>query len=640
MDITKNLYTSLMKIVTVIPLKKNVWRDNLTYFTAQEAPLGSLAMVPVRGQQVLALIIDSREASDLKSELKTVDWQLRKVTKIKKANYFDPDFIKAAGLTANYFACTTGPIIKATIPQAILDELPEIEKIDRTPTEKILPEINAIQEPDKERLARYKSLIREAFAKKQSVFLCLPTSADINRIIEPLKKGIENYVIVGHGALNKKEQLEAWAKALTTTHPILFVGTPLFLSIHRKDITTIIIDRENSSSYKMMMRPFVDWRFFIEQVAKQKQIRLILGDSALRSETIYRLSKNEVNPLGSIKYRLPAEASSQIIPLVNEKDKSSILEATNERLRERIENALDNNEKIFIYSGRRGLAPLTICRDCGTVMTCEICHLPLTIHQTSRTKERVFICHKCGEIVEIEDDCRNCHGQRLAIIGFGVEKIIEELKTFFPKANLFRLDSDEVKTNKKAEEIFKQFKKTPNSILVGTEMAFNFIDEQIDNVIAVSIDAFLARPDWRASEKLFTTLLRLKQLAKKHFIIETRQPEEKIFSYVTSGNLIDFYRDEIAERQELGYPPFKVLIKISLAGSLTEIKKEISKLESLLSKWKPLVYPDLTKNLKGLPVINLLLRLPASIWPEPEILKILKSLPPIFTINVDPESVL
>lgn len=614
-------------------------RDNLSYFTAQDAPLGSLVQAPVRGQQIIALVIESREASDLKSELKTADWQLRKLTKIKKVNYFDSDFMAAASLTADYFASPMGPIIKATIPQAILDELPETKTVIQAPLEKTLAEINAIQEPDEERLARYKSLIREAFAKRQSVYLCLPTNADINRMIEPLKKGIENYVLVGHGQLGKKEQLDFWRKALTTEHPILVVGTPLFLSLPRADIRTIIIDRENSPAYKTIANPLIDWRFFIEQLARQKKIRLILGDSALRSETIYRLGKNEVTPLGSIKYRFTSNASSQIIPLASDKEKNSIIEATNERLRERIENALDNKEKVFIYSGRRGLTPLTICRDCGTVMTCDVCHLPLAIHQT-RLKERIFLCHKCGQLVEVEDECRNCRGQRLALVGFGAEKIAEELSQYFPQANIFRLDSDNVKTAKKAEEIVRQFNKTPNSILIGTELALNHISSQVDNIIVTNLDALLAMPDWRASEKLFTTLLRLKQLARKHFIIQTRQPEEKIFSYITSGNLIDFYRDEIAERQELGYPPFKVLIKISLAGHLPEIKKDIGKLETLLEKWHPLVYPNLTKNAKGLPVLNLLLRLSANAWPDPELSKILKSLPQTFTINVDPESVL
>ena len=627
-----------MKIVTVIPLKKNIWRDNLSYFTAQEAPLGSLVSVPVRNEQVLALVIASREVSDLKSELKTADWQCRKLNRVKKPNYLDSALIEAAQKTADYFASPTGPVVKAMIPQAVLDKLPDNRSPIQTPKEKVLVEAIAFQEPDAERLARYKSLIREAFAKKQSVYLCLPTSADINRMIEPLSRGIEKFVLIGHGNLSAGEQVEVWKKALTVNHPILFVGTPLFLSLPRPDFTTLILDRENSSAYKMMNRPFIDWRYLAENLAKLRGWRLVMGDSALRAETIYRLGRNEVGTLGPIKYRFLNSATSQIIPYQEKNGKEKNLNATNERLRERIENALDHQENIFIFTGRRGLAPITLCRDCGTMMVCDICGSALAIHQVK--KERIFLCHKCGQVVEIEDECRVCRGQRLAVIGFGVEKIIEEIGQAYPRAKIFRLDSDSIKNQRRAEEVANQFYKTPGAILVGTELALNYLNKPINNVLAIGLDTFLALPDWRASEKLFDTLLRLKQLANKHFIIQTRQPDEKIFSYINSGNLIDFFRDELAERQDLGYPPFKIIIKISLAGQLNEIRKEMTELGKLLGYWHPLLYPDLNKNAKGQPIVNLLLRLPVSYWPDPEMIKILKNLNPNFVVNVDPLSIL
>jgi primosomal protein N' len=177
--------------------------------------------------------------------------------------------------------------------------------------------------------------------------------------------------------------------------------------------------------------------------------------------------------------------------------------------------------------------------------------------------------------------------------------------------------------------------------LVGTDLALNQLeDSSVENVIALSLDNLLALPDWRASEKLFTKLLQLKQVASKNFIIQTRQPEEKIFDYAITGNLIDFYRDEIAERNSLGYPPFKILIKISLSGNGNSIKKEMANLEKILTPWSPLVYPSLNKNKQGSPVINLLIRLPAEAWPEEKLLNYLRQLPPNFDINIDPLSVL
>lgn len=634
-----------MKIITVVPLKKSVWRDNLSYFTAQDIPPGSLVNVPVRKGEIDALVVDSREASNLKGELKTALWQLRKLNKVKKLKFFDPAFIAAASLTADYYATGIGAVIKSVTPQAVLDNLPETKIAPSKATEMNLTEIVAIQEPDEERLTRYRSLIREAFAKKQSVYLCLPSSAEIENLVEPLSKGIANYVLVGHGQLTKREQLNFWQKALTSAHPLLILATPLFLALPRPDIATLIIERENSPAYRSFYRPFIDWRFLAENLARQREIRLVLGDNTLRSETIYRLGKNEITPLGPIKYRLPATTPSQIITLAEGK-KNDWQQALSEKLKDQIENIFDQKERTFIYSGRRGLTPLTVCRDCGTVVACDICQSPLAIHQghrlniSSRQFDHLFICHKCGQLVEIEDNCAKCHGQRLTLIGFGVEKIIEELTASLPTAPIFRLDSDSVKNNKKAGEVIKQFKKTPGAILVGTELARRQLTEPLDNIIVAGVDAWLTRPDWRASEKLFSILAELKLLATKRFIIQTRQPAEKIFSYITTGNLIDFYRDELAERRELGYPPFKVLIKISLAGKPAEIKKEMTKLESALAHWEPLVYPSLTKDVNGQTVINLLIRRPAAKWPDPELLKILKNLPQAFSVKVDPESVL
>lgn len=629
-----------MKVVEVIPLKKSAWKESLTYFSAQDIKVGDLVTIPLRSQSSTGLVVSVKSAQELKMGLKSGDWTLKKISKINKTNYFDSAVIEAIKTSANYFALQPGQILSALSPQSIWENENRIKFYKPNSVEPIIPEVLCLQDLTSERLARYKSLIRESFAKKQSIFICLPTLTEIEKISKILSKGIENYTFIGHGNLSSREQFSVWVKALELKHPILMIGTPLFLSLPREDISTVVIERENSPYYKTFSRPHFDWRFVIEEIAKAKKWRLILGDDALRSETIYRLGKRELGTLGTIKYRFINKAKNQLIPL--QQENKNEFSPISQRLKERLENALDNQEKIFIYSGQRGVAPLTICRDCGLVMTCEVCGSTLAIHQTtSKKNERVFVCHKCSQLIDIEDDCRRCGGQRLAVIGFGVEKVIEELTNLFPQTTVFRLDSDTAKTNRKIKEIVNNFKKTSSSILVGTDLALNQLeDSSVENVIALSLDNLLALPDWRASEKLFTKLLQLKQVASKNFIIQTRQPEEKIFDYAITGNLIDFYRDEIAERNSLGYPPFKVLIKISLSGNGNSIKKEMANLEKILTPWSPLVYPSLNKNKQGSPVINLLIRLPAEAWPEEKLLNYLRQLPPNFDINIDPLSVL
>lgn len=306
-----------MKIVSVIPLSKGIWRESLSYFTAQEVSLGSLVSIPIKNKTIDGLVVAEKAVKDLKTQIKKTDFIWRKINRIKKNGYFSPEFIKAANLTAEYYAVFSGQVIKSLIPQIILEKLPDLKlpKWD-DPRGKILSEIMAIQEPDEERLSFYKSLIRESFAKKQSVFLCLPTLVDIERVSPLMVKGIEQYVVTLHGGLAKNQIILLWKKILSTPHPILIIATPLFLSLPRVDITTLIFEKENSSHYKNFSRPHVDWRFFAERLAEQKKIRLIFGDIALRSETIYRLGRGEIFPASAIKYRVYSDIRQVLWPSV------------------------------------------------------------------------------------------------------------------------------------------------------------------------------------------------------------------------------------------------------------------------------------------------------------------------------------
>jgi len=638
-----------MKIVSIIPINKAFFKDNLTYFTSQDVKLGAIVSIPIRNKEIDGLVIEVKEAKNLKSQIRKGDFGLKKISRIKSQTYFLPEFISATSETADFFASPAGQTFKSLIPKIILENLEGLkippakisgeQKIENmSPPDKMV-----IQESEEERLSFYKSLIRESFARKQSVFLCAPTTLDIKNIANFITKGIEQYSVVIHNLLPKKELLAIWKKAIVNDHPLLIIASPMFLSLPRKDISTIIIDHENSSSYKNLNRPFIDYRYFAEKLAEHKKIKIIFGDISLRSETIYRAGKGELIPASAIKYRVYSETKQIIVPLIQ--TDGTILDKHNslsETLLAQIENSQDQNERMFIFSGRRGLAPLTICSDCGTALSCDVCHSPLFLHQNLAKKDsdRIFSCHKCSQIVEVEDNCAHCGGWRLAVVGYGLEKIIEELDEKLPGLTYFRLDSDTVKTPKQAEEIMAKFIASPGSVLLGTEMAINYLREKIENIAIANIDSFFALPDFRISEKLFNLLLRLRSLSTKRFTVQTHNPEEKVFHYVTTGNLLDFYRDEIEERQTLGYPPFKILIKISREGKKTEVTKEIADLEKQLEEYEPLVFPNLKDEAGKNYSLNILLRLDPVKWPELKLLAILKNLPPSFLIKVDPESIL
>jgi primosomal protein N' len=205
---------------------------------------------------------------------------------------------------------------------------------------------------------------------------------------------------------------------------------------------------------------------------------------------------------------------------------------------------------------------------------------------------------------------------------------------------MFKIDGDSVKTHKKGVEITENFFSSPGSILLGTEMVIPYIYKDIDNSAVVGIDSLFTIPDFRMSEKIFNILLSIRIKTLKNFLIQTRNTDEEVFEYIIKGNLLDFYRTEIKQRKEFGYPPVSTLIKITYRGKKPTAKKEMGKLSQILEKYKPSVYPTFTPGARGTYGINALIKIEKDKWIDKELLEILRSVPPSFTIKVDPGDLL
>ncbi|MCE9628821.1 MAG: primosomal protein N' [Candidatus Vogelbacteria bacterium] len=631
-----------MKVVTVIPLSKGVFRDHLTYFTTANLTPGALVTVPVRQGETDALVVEVKDASSVKSSLKKEDFSLKKITQIKQDHFFQPDFIKACQKSASYFLAPTGHIIKEFTPKIILENYslihsqPVFAKSNNLPNNSnIITEKYALQDDNNERLGFYKRTIREAFAQKKSVFICFPSSLDIDQIKSELSKGIEDHTFTLHNKLTQTDLIANWNKALANQKPIVILGTSLFLALPRADIKIFIIDQERSPYYKHLQRPFIDARVFIEHLAEATNGKLILGDSLLRTETIHKINEHTYLPTSIIKQRNKGQAESLVIVPPKKNNTDPTANIFSEELLSMIDYSIANNNRLVIISGRRGLYPITICNDCGTVVTCDQCTNPVSIHKTD--EGAAFMCHRCGSIKPAEDKCIYCGGWRLALLGTGTEKIAETINHLFPATPMFKVDSDSV-TPKKAKEEIKKFLATKGSVLIGTEMILHYLKEPLEYSALLSIDSLFAIPDFRINEKILNLVIETHKLATKHFIIQTRLIDHQLFNQALTGNLSDFFRNELEERQLLNYPPFSKLIKVSCSGSKQTVLNSINHLATDLKKYKPLVIPNLEAHHSHYRA-SLILKLPMTPL-DPDLLNILSSLPPAWLIDVDPESIL
>ncbi len=646
-----------MFVVEVIPIARGVFKESLSYFAKSAPKIGSLVSVPVRGKKILALVIKAKDARENKTEIRQSNFALRKLGVLRSAPFLTEEFLSASEKTAAYHAGTLGSVLSTLLPKEIL-ELPKNKKGGPEEGKNASPEneepraVKKIGSPVAEklvfqgrledRLAEYKSLVRENFARGKSVFLLFPTVKEAEVLTRELQKGIGNYSFVLHRELKKSEQKKLWYAAIKEPHPILVIATGSFLSLPRQDWGLIIVEKESSRFYRSAVRPYLDARRFAETFAAECGARILLSDTALRVETAERLLSEELLPSSSEGMRLLSSASFSIIDPKTEKAERDRLgikkpwEPLSEKILTQLRESKTRGERTFIFVGRRGSSPLVVCGDCEKSVVCSRCCAPVVLHGSGA--EPYFLCHRCNEKRSAEERCRYCGGWRLIGLGAGSERIEEILKRELPGSSIFTLNKDKTPTDKKAASVAATFYDTPGSILIGTEMALFYLQSRVENTIAASFDSLFAIPDFRMHERVFRLLLEVRELATNRFTIQSKVEPGRLFANVTEGNLADFYKEEINMREKLGYPPFRTFIRLSSAGERAATLKVISSLVEKFKDWNPLPLPALFRDQKGRYLAHLLLSIPKVAWPNEQLRQELSALPPSVRVEVDPET--
>jgi primosomal protein N' len=643
-----------MKVVTVIPLKRGVFRENLTYFTTKEIENGSVVNISIREKKILGLVVSVEEVSDIKSDIKNLNYNLKKIIEVKEQSIFLKEFIESVFLIGKYFISKNNYSMTSLIPAILREEYDKISKFSKkepllniannNELKNIKAEKLLFQAHFEDRISFYKTLIRGSFAQKKSIFLVLPTEKDINEFSQLLEKGIENFVITIHGGLSPKKQLKKTEKIMTTEHPVLIVGTAPYLSIPRKDLETIILEHENSNAYKMMTRPYFDLRTYVELFASKIKAKLILGDFLLRYETIARKEMDDFGEVRSLSFR---NNFSGEIETSGKEDKFKIL--TDKSLNQ-INNAILKNENVFIFSLRRGLATMTVCRNCSEPVMCKMCSAPLVLYLSKDGTKRMFSCNRCKKEMNPETTCSNCKSWDLMPLGIGTDTVYQEIKRIFPQVKIFKLDKESVKTNSSAEKIIKEFEESKGSILIGTEMSFFYLKNKIPLSVIASFDSLWSIPNFKMSERIIQLIISMIFITEKKLLIQTKNENDSAIISIINENLLSFVREELRDRKKLGYPPYVRFIKITHMGDKEKSLNAKKILQDLLGEYNPEIFSGFIAKEKGKYCTNALIRLDIEKWSLPELSRKssidqklydkLISLPLPFLVTIDPEDLL
>lgn len=643
-----------MYIIECLPLRKGLKNESLSYFGPEYAESGSILKVNLRGKNVPALVLYSRKVEEAKTEIKNAKFKLKKITAITAKPFLHKEFLRAVMETADYFVSSPGEILYHLIPSLVLEnpstlsESLKIKSGESTPPnteQKIKNEVAALQAPDEERLTHFRSLVREEFARKKSVFICLPQNGDVRDLKDKLERGIESYVYAFHNDMSAKDLKKEWKNAINNEHPVLILATAQWLFLPIRDLGIIVVDKENSSGWKTLSRPFLDFRFFAEKLAAHEKIKLVFSDSFLRVETLHRYKEGEMSEFESVKWRLPGEVKTEVIDLKELTKKSAADEdfkTLSPELCKYIQETITKKLNLFIFAGRKGISSVTICRDCGEQVKCSNCSSPMVLYKRppSLGGDNIFRCHHCGEVRDAAETCRNCGSWKLAAFGAGLDKVSDEIRKNFPELNLFEIHKEKTATAAKAISVAESFYATKGSVLLGTEMAIPYLHKKINMTAIASFDFLFSIPDFRIREKIFRLILQTKNLSRDKFLIQTRNQGDGAIDYALSGNLLEFYKKEIEDRMPLNYPPFGIFIKITARGTRSLVAKETENLKSVLKNYDPVIFNSMSEKRGEQAAVNAVLKLKKEDWPNEDLLSTLKSLPLNFEIKVDPDSLL
>ncbi len=416
----------------------------------------------------------------------------------------------------------------------------------------------------------YVELIREQLEQGKQVLYLLPEIALTTQLIQRLSSYFGDMVGVYHSKFNQNERVEIWNNVLNNNpnrfRIILGARSSIFLPF--TDLGLIIVDEEHESSFKQYdPSPRYNARDCAIVMGHMYDAKVLLGSATPSLESYYNAKSGKYG-LVTLSNRFGGLQLPEIFcaDLKKERRQKSMNSHFSSYLLDTMRDVLNKGEQIILFQNRRGYTPLWQCEICNWTPKCKNCDVSLTYHKFSNTLK----CHYCGHHSAPIGSCVACGSNKLKMLGFGTEKIEDELSLMLPDKTIRRMDLDTTRSKNAYETIIQEFENRQIDILIGTQMVTKGLD--FDNVSLVGVldaDMLLNRSDFRAFERSYHLMSQVAgRSGRKHkrgtVIIQTGDPDHWVIQKIIEHDYVGFYNSEIIERKNFFYPPFFKIIEITL----------------------------------------------------------------------------
>lgn len=423
----------------------------------------------------------------------------------------------------------------------------------------------------KRRLSTVFEAAEAVLRQQRRVILVTPEISRAEAFASAARARWGDRVDVFHSGLSPALRYERWQRLRSGAIDVV-VGTRSAIFAPVPSIGLIYIDEEENSSLKEETEPRYHARDVAWMRAQLSTAVVLLGSAHPSLETMHLVgaglpeqSQEGKTYVGAMTVPMPIDAPEIRTVNLRETAYGTVL---SDPMITGIRAALEARVGVILFLNRKGFAPALICLDCGNAPHCPQCSVALTFYkQGSR-----LACRYCGTSRSLPETCPTCLAPRLQPGGIGTEAVEELTRRLFPHARVGRVDSATSPSSKHASSVRRQFLAGDLDVLIGTQMLRQGEPGLSAGFVGlIQADAGLHLPDFRAGEHTYHTLMETIAWARSEktdgrVVLQTLLPTHYVIQAVANQDSALFYRQELAFRQALAYPPFTRLISLRVSG--------------------------------------------------------------------------
>ena len=427
----------------------------------------------------------------------------------------------------------------------------------------------------------YLEAIERTLAAGKGACVLVPEISLTAQTVGRFRNRFGDAVAVLHSRLTLGERRDQW-ELVRTGRARVVVGARSALFAPLANPGIYIIDEEHESSYKQSSSPRYHAREVAARLAQVHGCPLVLGSATPSLGSLARCDAGSHNAALAgqgpawTRVSMPERPGGRPMPEVQVVDMAQEFSQGwrsmfSRPLTSALMDVVERGEKAVLLLNQRGFARFLLCRDCGYVPRCEQCSTSLTYHERGHK----LVCHTCGREYAVPPLCPECGSRYLRQFGAGTQRVEDELRGVLPEGfTVVRMDADTTKGKGGHDRCLAEFDEAESAVLLGTQMIAKGLDcPQVTLAGVINADTTLKLADFRAAERTYDLLEQVAGRAGRgdvpgRVIIQTYQPRHPAILAVSRHNRSVFSENELAARQEVGYPPFVRLANVIMWGKV------------------------------------------------------------------------